>query len=147
MDEMTMIILNGIFWMIAIPVFSSFFPKAATAMRFMPPSVDDEPEPIVYQYEPVVEEEVQQIHIDDVLDFKPTMPKEEPIQRVVEEVEVVKEPEELTSKQLADDAILALVSTGFKKKEAKIAVTKAVRNRRFDNVQDIVIAALDRSNT
>ena len=140
MDKGTLIIVNGIFWIVALPTLSYFFPKVASLLGFMP-------KPFVYEYEPVVEEEVQQIHIDDVLDFKPTMPKEEPVQRVVEEVEVVKEPEELTSKQLADDAILALVSTGFKKKEAKIAVTKAVRNRRFDNVQDIVIAALDRSNT
>ena len=144
MDEMTMIILNGIFWMIAIPVFSSFFPKAATAMRFMPPSVvhKPEPKPIANQ-----EEEVQEvrIHIDDVLDFKPTMPKEDPKPRVVEEF--LDEPIELTEKQLVDDAILALVSTGFKKREAKIAVNKTVNNRRFDNVQDIIVATLDRTNS
>ena len=144
MDEMTMIILNGIFWMIAIPVFSSFFPKAATAMRFMPPPVVYEPEsePVANQ-----EEEVQEvrIHIDDVLDFKPTMPKEDPKPRVMEEF--LDEPIEFTEKQLVDDAVLALVSTGFKKREAKIAVNKTVNNRRFDNVQDIIVATLDRTNS
>ena len=73
------------------------------------------------------------------------MPKEDPKPRVVEEF--LDEPIELTEKQLVDDAILALVSTGFKKREAKIAVNKTVNNRRFDNVQDIIVATLDRTNS
>ena len=56
------------------------------------------------------------------------------------------EPIEFTDKQLINDAILALVSTSFKKREAKIAVDKAVYNRKFDNVQDIIIATLNRTD-
>tara|TARA_Y100000593_G_scaffold54279_1_gene101469 strand:+ start:282 stop:680 length:399 start_codon:yes stop_codon:yes gene_type:complete len=131
MDDITIIILNGLFWVIVLPVFSFFFPRTATFLRFIPPCVIRNPEPVVDE-----EEEVQEVsvHIDDVLDFKPTMPIED------------SEPIEFTDKQLINDAILALVSTGFKKREAKIAVDKAVYNRKFDNVQDIIIATLNRTD-
>ena len=136
MDEITIIILNGIFWVIVLPVFSFFFPRTATFLRFIPPYVIHDPEPVVDEEEAVQEVSV---HIDDVLDFKPTMPKEDS--------EPIDEPIQLTEKKLINDAVLALVSTGFKKREAKIAVNEAVYNRRFDNVQDIIVATLDRSNT
>ena len=131
MDDITIIILNGLFWVIVLPVFSFFFPRTATFLRFIPPCVIRNPEPVVDE-----EEEVQEVsvHIDDVLDFKPTMPRED------------SEPIEFTDKQLINDAILALVSTGFKKREAKIAVDKAVYNRKFDNVQDIIVATLNRTD-
>ena len=131
MDDITIIILNGLFWVIVLPVFSFFFPKTATFLRFIPPCVIRNPEPVVDE-----EEEVQEVsvHIDDVLDFKPTMPRED------------SEPIEFTDKQLINDAILALVSTGFKKREAKIAVNEAVYNRKFDNVQDIIVATLNRTD-
>ena len=105
-------------------------------MRIIPPYVIHDPEPVGDE-----EEEVQEVsvHIDDVLDFKPTMPKEDS--------EPIDEPIQLTEKKLINDAVLALVSTGFKKRAAKIAVNEAVYNRRFDNVQDIIVATLDRSNT
>tara|TARA_R100000152_G_C6699709_1_gene129491 strand:+ start:160 stop:558 length:399 start_codon:yes stop_codon:yes gene_type:complete len=131
MDDITIIILNGLFWVIVLPVFSFFFPRTATFLRFIPPCVIRNPEPVVDE-----EEEVQEVsvHIDDVLDFKPTMPRED------------SEPIEFTDKQLINDAILALVSTGFKKREAKIAVDEAVYNRKFDNVQDIIVATLNRTD-
>ena len=131
MDDITIIILNGLFWVIVLPVFSFFFPRTATFLRFIPPCVIRNPEPVVDE-----EEEVQEVsvHIDDVLDFKPTMPRED------------SEPIEFTDKQLINDAILALVSTGFKKREAKIAVNEAVYNRKFDNVQDIIVATLNRTD-
>ena len=111
MDEITIIILNGIFWVIVLPVFSFFFPRTATFLRFIPPYVIHDPEPVVDE-----EEEVQEVsvHIDDVLDFKPTMPKEDS--------EPIDEPIQLTEKKLINDDVAMEISDWI---DHKILVKKS----------------------
>jgi hypothetical protein len=131
MNEIQIIIINGLFFTIVLPLLAMKFPKTFTLLRFTTPSPIDS----------IFKNEYRRIMSE----------KQEAELVVVEqetEVVVVEEPDEKTTeKRIIDDTIAALVSTGFKKREAAEAVNRIAKSKNFDSVEDLLIAALDRSNT
>jgi len=51
-----------------------------------------------------------------------------------------------TSEKVIEEATFALYNLGFKKTEAKKAIERACNGRVFDNVQDLIVATMDRTN-
>jgi len=132
MDKIQLIIINGLVFIITLPLLAIKFPRVFTLLRFTTPSPLDS----------IFEKEYRRIMSE----------KQEAELVVVEqetEVVVVEEKfdEKTTEKSIVDDTVGVLVSTGFKKREAVAAVNRVIKNKNFDNVQDLLIATLDRSNT
>ena len=55
-------------------------------------------------------------------------------------------PAPKTSEKIIEEAIFALYNLGFKKTEAKKAIERVSNGRVFDNVQDLIVATMDRTN-
>ena len=51
-----------------------------------------------------------------------------------------------TSEKIIEEAVFALHNLGFKKTEAKKAIERVSNGRDFDNVQDLIVATMDRTN-
>jgi|TARA_R100000008_G_scaffold47002_2_gene27761 Holliday junction resolvasome RuvABC DNA-binding subunit len=51
-----------------------------------------------------------------------------------------------TSEKIIEEAVFALHNLGFKKTEAKKAIERVSNGRVFDNVQDLIVATMDRTN-
>ena len=132
MNKIQIIIINGLVFTIMLPFLAMKFPKTFAFLRFTTPSTLDS----------IFEKEYRRIMSEK---------QEAELVVVEEETEVVVVEEEFdektTEKSIVDDTVGALVSTGFKKREAVAAVNRVIKNKNFDNVQDLLIATLDRSNT
>ena len=72
---------------------------------------------------------------------------DQPIVELANEFLLEELVEELTADSVITDTIAALVSTGFKKKDAEKAVKRVAYTKNFSSVEDLLITTLDRSNT
>ena len=130
MDEGTLIVVNGLLFTVFLPILAFAFPKLFTFLRFIKES----------SLESIMEEERKRVAYQ--LELSRLNSLEE--NTTVAEEELV---EEVTDDSVIADTIAALVSTGFKKRDAEKAVKRVAYTKNFSSVEDLLITTLDRSNT
>jgi Holliday junction resolvasome RuvABC DNA-binding subunit len=130
MDKGTLIVVNGLLFTVFLPILAFAFPKLFTFLRFIKES----------SLESIMEEERKRVAYQ--LELSRLNALEE--NTTVAEEELV---EEVTDDSVIADTIAALVSTGFKKRDAEKAVKRVAYTKNFSSVEDLLITTLDRSNT
>ena len=130
MDKGTLIVVNGLLFTVFLPILAFAFPKLFTFLRFIKES----------SLESIMEEERNRVAYQ--LELSRLNALEE--NTTVAEEELV---EEVTDDSVIADTVAALVSTGFKKRDAEKAVKRVAYTKNFSSVEDLLITTLDRSNT
>jgi len=130
MDKGTLIVVNGLLFTVFLPILAFTFPKLFTFLRFIKESplesiMEKERKRVAYQLE---------LSRLNALEENTTVAEEELV-------------EEVTDDSVIADTIAALVSTGFKKRDAEKAVKRVAYTKNFSSVEDLLITTLDRSNT
>jgi len=130
MDKGTLIVVNGLLFTVFLPILAFAFPKLFTFLRFIKESplesiMEKERKRVAYQLE---------LSRINALEENTTVAEEELV-------------EEVTDDSVIADTIAALVSTGFKKRDAEKAVKRVAYTKNFSSVEDLLITTLDRSNT
>tara|TARA_Y100000361_G_C10922142_1_gene219497 strand:- start:44 stop:436 length:393 start_codon:yes stop_codon:yes gene_type:complete len=130
MDKGTLIVVNGLLFTVFLPILAFAFPKLFTFLRFIKESplesiMEKERKRVAYQLE---------LSRINALEENTTVAEEELV-------------EEVTDDSVIADTIAALVSTGFKKRDAEKAVKRVAYTKNFSSIEDLLITTLDRSNT
>ena len=130
MDKGTLIVVNGLLFTVFLPILAFAFPKLFTFLRFIKESplesiMEKERKRVAYQLE---------LSRLNALEENTTVAEEELV-------------EEVTDDSVIADTVAALVSTGFKKRDAEKAVKRVAYTKNFSSIEDLLITTLDRSNT
>lgn len=138
MKDAIVTLLFGLLAALILPFVAFRYHKLFTILRF----ISDWP-PNQYEHTPCEDNEVTTESEQGVVEA------EEPLQEAVEAEELPQEAveaEELTKKSVIEEAIGGICYLGFKKTEAKKAVNRVCNDRVFTDAEELIKAALDRSN-
>tara|TARA_R110000824_G_scaffold177627_1_gene357150 strand:- start:785 stop:1174 length:390 start_codon:yes stop_codon:yes gene_type:complete len=128
MKDATITLLFGLLTALILPFVAFRYHKLFTILRF----ISDWP-PNQYEHTPCEDNEV-------------TTESEQEVVEVEESPQEAVEVEELTNKSIIEEAIGGICYLGVKKTEAKKAVNRVCNNRVFTDAEELIKAALDRSN-